>query len=132
MLNYFLLLGYTDWVAYCGALIFIFFIHSRVHSATKLIDDIGQLYITFFFLLQRLYFKSKEIEAPLPTNLEYFSRGSVGPKTRFPNCGKNGNLAGLLFRRIWYSVGKSGVLGITEYCQGRPLICVELFCNVAL
>ena len=23
--------------------------------------------------------------------------------------------------RIWYSVGKSGVLGITEYRQGRPL-----------
>ena len=34
---------------------------------------------------------------------------------------KTGNPAGLLFRRIWYSVGKSGVLGITEYRQGRPL-----------
>ena len=34
---------------------------------------------------------------------------------------KMGKLAGLLFRRIWYSVGKSGVLGITEYRQGRPL-----------
>ena len=34
---------------------------------------------------------------------------------------KVGNLAGLLCRRIWYSVGKSGVLGITEYRQGRPL-----------
>ena len=33
---------------------------------------------------------------------------------------KTGNPAGLLFRRIWYSVGKSRVLGITEYCQGRP------------
>ena len=32
-----------------------------------------------------------------------------------------GNPAGLLFSRIWYSVGKSGVLGITEYHQGRPL-----------
>ena len=37
---------------------------------------------------------------------------------------KTGNLAGLLFRRIWYSVGKSGVLGITEYRQGRPLMSV--------
>ena len=34
---------------------------------------------------------------------------------------KVGNPAGLLCRRIWYSVGKSGVLGITEYRQGRPL-----------
>ena len=34
---------------------------------------------------------------------------------------KTGNPAGLLFRRIWYSVGKSGELGITEYRQGRPL-----------
>ena len=34
---------------------------------------------------------------------------------------KTGNPAGLLFRRIWYSVGKSGVIGITEYRQGRPL-----------
>ena len=33
---------------------------------------------------------------------------------------KTGNPAGLQFRRIWYSVGKSGVLGITEYRQGRP------------
>ena len=33
-----------------------------------------------------------------------------------------GNPAGLLFWRIWYSVGKSGVLGITEYRQGRPLM----------
>ena len=32
-----------------------------------------------------------------------------------------GNPAGLLVWRIWYSVGKSGVLGITEYRQGRPL-----------
>ena len=37
---------------------------------------------------------------------------------------KTGNPAGLLFRRIWYSVGKSGELGITEYRQGRPLITV--------
>ena len=36
---------------------------------------------------------------------------------------KTGNpAAGLLFRRIWYSVWKSGVLGITEYHQGRPLM----------
>ena len=35
-----------------------------------------------------------------------------------------GNPAGLLFWRIWYSVGKSGVLGITEYRQGRPLIII--------
>ena len=34
---------------------------------------------------------------------------------------KVGNPAGFLCRRIWYSVGKSGVLGITEYRQGRPL-----------
>ncbi len=27
---------------------------------------------------------------------------------------KNGDPAGLLFQRIWSSVGKSGVLGITE------------------
>ncbi len=32
-----------------------------------------------------------------------------------------GNPAGLLLWRIWYSVGKSGVLGITEYRQDRPL-----------
>ena len=36
--------------------------------------------------------------------------------------GKTGNPAGLLFRQIWYSVWKSGVLGITEYRQGRPLL----------
>ena len=41
-----------------------------------------------------------------------------------------GNPAGLLFWRIWYSVGKSGVLGITEYRQGRPLVFkMELFAN---
>ena len=34
---------------------------------------------------------------------------------------KTGNPAGLLVRRIWYSVGESGMLGITEYRQGRPL-----------
>ena len=37
---------------------------------------------------------------------------------------KIGNPVGLLCRRIWYSVGKSGVLGITEYRQGRPLVTV--------
>ena len=40
-----------------------------------------------------------------------------GPKI----AAKVGNPAGLLCQRIWYSVGKSGVLGITEYRQGRPL-----------
>ena len=40
-----------------------------------------------------------------------------GPKI----AAKTGIPAGLLFRRIWYSVWKSGVLGITEYRQGRPL-----------
>ena len=43
---------------------------------------------------------------------------------------KVGNPAGLLCQRIWYSVGKSGVLGITEYRQGRPLgslACVDVF-----
>ena len=34
---------------------------------------------------------------------------------------KVGNPAGLLCQLIWYSVEKSGVLGITEYRQGRPL-----------
>ena len=33
---------------------------------------------------------------------------------------KLGNPAGLLYRRICYSVRKSGVLGITEYRQGAP------------
>ena len=37
-----------------------------------------------------------------------------------------GNPAGLLFWRIWYSVGKSGVLGITEYRQGRPLHIINM------
>ena len=40
---------------------------------------------------------------------------------------KTGNPAGLLFRRIWYSVGKSGELGITEYRQGRPLLIVMVY-----
>ena len=40
---------------------------------------------------------------------------------------KVGNPAGLLCRRIWYSVGKSGVLGITEYRQGRPLLSLTHF-----
>ena len=39
---------------------------------------------------------------------------------------KTGNPAGLLLRRIWYPVGKSGVLGITEYRQGRPLSVVQV------
>ena len=38
---------------------------------------------------------------------------------------KVGNPAGLLCRRIWYSVGKSGVFGITEYRQGRPLSIID-------
>ena len=42
----------------------------------------------------------------------------IGPQI----AAKVGNPAGLLCRRIWYSVGKFGVLGITEYRQGRPLI----------
>ena len=42
---------------------------------------------------------------------------------------KLGNPAGLLCRRIWYSVGKSGVLGIAEYRQGRPLQKDKLFSN---
>ena len=42
---------------------------------------------------------------------------------------KVGNPAGLLCRRIWYSVGKSGVLGITEYRQGRPLENYEMAMN---
>ena len=46
----------------------------------------------------------------------------ASPKIGSPNRGKVGNPAGLLCRRIWYSVGKSGVLGITEYRQGRPLM----------
>ena len=37
---------------------------------------------------------------------------------------KTGSPAGLLLRKIWYSVWKSGVLGITEYRQGRPLECI--------
>ena len=40
---------------------------------------------------------------------------------------KTGNPAGLLLRRIWYSVGKSGVLGITEYRQGRPLYSLFIY-----
>ena len=44
---------------------------------------------------------------------------------------KVGNPAGLLCQRIWYSVGKSGVLGITEYRQGRPLrYDINLYCPV--
>ena len=40
---------------------------------------------------------------------------------------KVGNPAGLLCQRIWYSVGKSGVLGITEYRQGRPLMYIYIY-----
>ena len=47
----------------------------------------------------------------------------LGLKPGTKIAAKTGNPAGLLFRRIWYSVGKSGVLGITEYRQGRPLVC---------
>ena len=39
---------------------------------------------------------------------------------------KTGNPAGLLCRQIWYSVWKSGVLGITECRQGRPLHCYNI------
>ena len=46
----------------------------------------------------------------------------LGLKSGPQIAGKTGIPAGLLFRRIWYSVWKSGVLGITEYRQGRPLI----------
>ena len=46
------------------------------------------------------------------------------PKPRSQFAAITGNPAGLLFWRIWYSVGKSGVLGITEYRQGRPLPCI--------
>ena len=43
---------------------------------------------------------------------------------------KVGNPAGLLCRRIWYSVVKTGVLGITEYRQGRPLQVLNLVAKV--
>ena len=45
----------------------------------------------------------------------------LGLKSGPQIAAKVGNPAGLLCQRIWYSVGKSGVLGITEYRQGRPL-----------
>ena len=45
-------------------------------------------------------------------------------KSGLQMAAKVGNPAGLLCRRIWYSVGKSGVLGITEYRQGRPLMLI--------
>ena len=45
---------------------------------------------------------------------------------------KTGNPAGLLFWRIWYSVGNSGVLGITEYCQSRPLMYDDLRLHVTV
>ena len=45
----------------------------------------------------------------------------ASPKSGHQIAAKTANPAGLLPRRIRYSVGKSGVLGITEYCQGRPL-----------
>ena len=40
-----------------------------------------------------------------------------GPQIASKTC----NPASLLLRRIWYSVGESGVLGITEYRQGRHM-----------
>ena len=46
----------------------------------------------------------------------------LGLKSGLQIAAKTGMPAGLLFRQIWYSVWKAGVLGITEYCQGRPLI----------
>ena len=46
----------------------------------------------------------------------------LGLKSGPQIAAKTGIPAGLLFRRIWYSVWKSGVLGITEYRQGRPLV----------
>ena len=51
--------------------------------------------------------------------------GQVNLKSDPQIAAKVGNPAGLLCQRIWYSVGKSGVLGITEYRQGRPLIMVD-------
>ena len=48
----------------------------------------------------------------------------LAPKSGPQIAAKVGNPVGLLCRRIWYSVGKSGVLGITEYRQGRPLVTV--------
>ena len=51
----------------------------------------------------------------------------LGLKPGSKIAAKTGNPAGLLFRRIWYSVGKSGVLGITEYRQGRPLESIGKF-----
>ena len=38
-----------------------------------------------------------------------------GAQTAAKICGKNANPTKLLFRRIWYSIGKSGVLGVQEY-----------------
>ena len=46
----------------------------------------------------------------------------LGLKSGAQIVAKTGIPAGLLFRRIWYPVWKSGVLGITEYRQGRPLL----------
>ena len=45
----------------------------------------------------------------------------LGLKSDPQIAAKTGIPAGLLFRRIWYPVWKSGGLGITEYRQGRPL-----------
>ena len=50
----------------------------------------------------------------------------LAPKSGHQIAAKVGNPAGLLCRRIWYSVGKSGVLGITEYRQGRPLTNINM------
>ena len=46
----------------------------------------------------------------------------LGLKSGLQIAAKTGIPAGLLLRQIWYSVWKSGVLGITEYRQGRPLM----------
>ena len=54
----------------------------------------------------------------------------LGLKSGPQIAAKTGIPAGLLFRRIWYSVWKSGVLGITEYRQGRPLIFVCVAMNL--
>ena len=52
---------------------------------------------------------------------------TLGLKSGPQIAAKTGIPAGLLFRRIWYSVWKSGVLGITEYRQGRPLMNSQVF-----
>ena len=54
----------------------------------------------------------------------------LGLKSGPQIAAKTGIPAGLLFRRIWYSVWKSGVLGITEYRQGRPLVLHKYIYNL--